>query len=143
MSKYSTSTTQMESSIKKTKEPNPIWRGIGCLMMIVIPAVSILAGNATVKYLVKNQMRYIPNQLLGYPQLPDIIYKSNGLEAIFGPLAKIYNLNAIVVVSLLYMVLISALISVIYATVYAFVGPSRYGPTDAPPEKIRVTKKSR
>jgi hypothetical protein len=143
MGKYSTSTTQMESSIKKAKEPSPLWRGIGCLMMIVIPAISIFAGNETVKYLAKNMLRAIPIQLQGYPQLPDIVFKSSGLKAVFGPLAYINNFNAIVVVSLIYMILISALISVIYATVYAFVGPSRYGPTDAPPEKIKVTKKSR
>ena len=143
MGRYSGTSSQRESSVSKPKQPHEIWRGIGCLMILVIPVISIAGGDQTVKYLLKNHRGIIPLELLGTPHLPDIIYKSTGLMTIFGPLTKIQNLFAIAVVSLIYIVVISGLISLIYATVYAMVGPSRYGPTDAPPPKVRVTKKSR
>ena len=111
--------------------------------MIIIPAISIAAAVQTVAFLLANKIRIIPSQLLGYPQLPDLFYKSTGLMTIFGHLTKMENLYAQIVFSLMYMLIISGLISLAYAITYSIVGPSRYGPTDAPPEKIRITKKSR
>jgi hypothetical protein len=143
MGKYSGAYSQRESTIKKARGPHEIWRGIGCLMILVIPAISIAASIETVKYLIKNHSNMIPVQLRGLPQLPNLFYKSSGLMIIFGPITKIPDFYAHVVVSLIYMILISGLISVIYATVFSMVGPSRYGPTDAPPPRIKVTKKSR
>ena len=41
------------------------------------------------------------------------------------------------------MLLIGGVISVIYALMYRFIGPSRYGPTDAPPPKIKTKRYTR
>jgi hypothetical protein len=139
----SSSTTQMKSSIRKSNEPHGIWRGIGCLMMIIIPAISIAAAVQTVALILANHLTIIPPSLLGYPQLPALFQKSSGLMIIFGGLTKMQNLYAQIAFSLMYMLIISGLISLAYAIIYSVVGPSRYGPTDAPPEKIRITKKSR
>jgi hypothetical protein len=143
MGRYSGTSSQRESSVKQARGPHEIWRGIGCLMILVIPAMSIAAGSETVKYMIKNHSNMVPYQLRGFLQLPDVFYKSSGLLTIFYPITKIQNFYGIAVVSLIYMLLISGLISVIYAAVYGMVGPSRYGPTDAPPPKIKITKKSR
>jgi hypothetical protein len=142
MGKYSGLSPQRESSSVKSREPHPIWRGIGCLMIVFIPAVSIFIGNGVVKYALDQHWR-IPPQLLGFPQLPDIIYKSSGLKAIFIPLARIPNLYAYIFASILFMILISTVISFIYAVVYRIANPNRYGPLDAPPSKIKAKKHSR
>jgi hypothetical protein len=141
MGKYST--TQVESSQKNKNQLGEAWRGIGCALMAIIPAISIFAGSATVKMAIANHWKIIPYQLRGRPPMPDIAYKLSGLKTILEPITRVDNLYAIAVVSLIYTILISGIISVIYATIYAAVGPSRYGPTDAPPVKIKVTKKSR
>jgi len=143
MGKYSTSSTQQKSSITKPKELHGIWRGIGCLMILIIPTISIAAAYQTVKIALVNNWGIIPIELLGSPRLPDFIYKSTGLQTILTPLTKIPNLYANALVSILYMVVISGLISVIYAAVYRMVGPERYGPTDEPPIKTKKIKKSR
>jgi hypothetical protein len=75
--------------------------------------------------------------------MPDIAYKLSGLRIILEPVTKIPNFYANAIASILYMVTISGMISVIYAATYNMVGPSRYGPTDAPPPKVKITKKSR
>ena len=138
----STNFSGNQSSQKTPKEPHYIWRGIGCLMVLIIPTISIVAGNETVKYAVTNNWA-IPYQLTLTVRLPKIFYATAGLRTIFEPLSDIPYLYLHIATSILYMVLISGFISVIYAAVYRMVGPERYGPTDAPPSKIKVTKKSR
>ncbi len=134
--------SQRQSSRVKPKAPHDIWRGIGCLMILIIPAISIAAGYETVKYAINNHWP-IPYQLLVPVRLPDVFYATAGLRTVFNPLSSIPNFYANAAASLLYMMLLSGLISVIYAAVYRMVGPDRYGPTDAPPSKVKVTKKSR
>ena len=111
--------------------------------MVVIPAVSIAAAQETVKWLLDSGMKINPRPLLGIPRLPDFVYRSDGLELILSPITKVENLYAIAIISFFYMLIISGVISVIYAATYSMVGPSRYGPTDAPPPKIKRVKKSR
>ncbi len=140
MGKYSTNSRIAKKP--KPEGPHVIWRGIGCLMMLIIPAISIAAGTETVKYGLAHNWT-IPYQLLGTPRLPELFYKSSGLMIIFGPVIKTQNFYANMAVSFLYMVAIGGVISVIYAMVYRAVGPSRYGPLDAPPPKIKTKKYTR
>jgi hypothetical protein len=141
MGKYS-STTQKESSIRKPKGPHPIWRGIGCLMMLIVPAISIVIGKGIVDFALKNKWR-LPVELLGIPQLPDIIYKSSGLKTIFIPLTRIPNLYAYIAASIICILVISSVISFIYAVAYRIANPNRYGPLDEPPPRIKAKKHSR
>jgi hypothetical protein len=141
MGKYSGSSTLRESSTHKPKQPHGIWRGIGCLMMIIVPAISILIGIELVNLAVDNKVR-MPVQLMGYPQLPDILYKSAGLRP-YLPMLRIQNLFAYIVASLICMALISIIISMVYAVVYRIANPERYGPMDEPPSNRKVKKHSR
>ena len=134
--------SQRQSSRSTPKAPHDIWRGIGCLMILIIPAISIVAGYQTISYGINNKWP-IPYQLLVPVRLPDVFYSTAGLRTIFYPLSSIPNFYANAAASLLYMILLSGLISTIYAAVYRMVGPERYGPTDAPPSKVKITKKSR
>lgn len=140
MGKYRTNSRIVQK--QRPEGEHVIWRGIGCLMMIVIPAISIAAGVETIKYGLDHNWT-IPYQLLGTPQLPEVFYKSSGLMTIFGPMIRTQNFYAYAAVSLSYMVVIGGVISVIYAAVYRMVGPARYGPLDAPPPKIKTKKYTR
>ena len=140
MSKYT-------SSVSKRSKPrgdgtHTIWRGIGCIMILVIPAISIAAGIITIDNGLKHGWA-IPYQLLGYPTLPDWFYKSSGLITVFGPLTRINHLYAYTALSFFYMVAIGGIISVLYSFAYRFIGPSRYGPLDAPPPKVKTKKYTR
>jgi hypothetical protein len=140
MGKYSSSSFKRIEP--KPDGPHAVWRGIGCLMMLIVPAISIAAGIATVKYGLAHNWA-IPYQLLLAPRLPDFFYKLSGLVVIFYPLTQIPYLYAYIVTSLLYIVLIGGVISVVYAFIYRAVGPSRYGPLDAPPPKIKTKRYTR
>ena len=104
--------------------------------------MSIALGISTINYAFE-QKWVLPYQLLGYIKLPDYFYRSSGLTQIFGPLTRIPNLYAYVATSLVFMLLLSGLVSTLYAFIYNMVGPSRYGPTDAPPSRTKSKKTSR
>ncbi len=140
MGKYSSSV--IKRSRPRNAGPHAIWRGIGCVMMLVIPAISISAGIETIKYGLDHGWT-IPYQLLGYPTLPNLFYKSSGLLMVFGPLTRINHLYAYTIVSILYMILTGGVISVLYAVAYRIIGPPRYGPMDEPAPKIKTKKYTR
>lgn len=140
MGKY-TDYSKRQTSKQKPKEPPASWRAAGCLMILIVPAISILVGNGTVNYAISKG--WVPYQLLGNVVLPSFFYKSNGLIIILGPILRTQNFYAIAAASILYMILIGGVISLIYATIYRMVGPDPYGPTDEPPSKVKITKKSR
>ena len=140
MGKYSSSARKR--TIPKPERPHAVWRGIGCLMMLLIPAISIAAGAETIYYGLDHHWP-IPYQLLGVPRLPDIFYKSNGLITLFSPFTRIAHFYAIAVASLIYTTFLGGIISMVYAVIYRFTGPSRYGPTDAPPPSIKTKKYTR
>jgi hypothetical protein len=140
MGKYQSSV--VKRSKPKSEGPHVIWRGIGCLMMLIVPIISIAAGYETIQYGLDRGWA-IPYQLLGTPQFPDLFYRSSGMMTILKPIINIKNFYAYTAASLLYMLLIGGIVSFGYATAYRMVGPSRYGPLDEPPPKIKTKKYTR
>ena len=138
MGKYSS--RKAEAPPRQDSSQTLAWRSIGCALMLIIPALSIAAAIAT---LASPAVAYIPYELMGYPVLPDILFKTDGLRTIFSPLANIENLYAITVISGVYMVLFGGVISVVYAFIYRIINPKQYGPYDAPPPKTRAKKYKR
>ena len=141
MGKYN-NYSRPQSSVTKPKAPHEIWRGFGCLMMLIIPAMSIASAYELVQYGVANNWP-IPYQLLGKAYLPEIFYSTPGLSTIFSPISNVPNFYAVATISVIFIMLFGGVISVIYAATYRLIGPARYGPTDAPPAGIKVKKYKR
>jgi len=140
MGKYTSSVIKHKP--QKTKAPHFIWNGLGCMMIVIIPIISIAAGIQTVDYALQHGW-ILPAGLLGRPTLPDFFYKSSGLISIFGPITSINNLYAYAVASIVYVLAIGGVSSMAYAFAYRFVGPPRYGPQDIPPPNFKVKKYKR
>jgi len=132
---------QKETSNRNPEEPHFIWRGIGCVLMLVVPLISWVLSVQIVNYMLRKGY-LIPTELLGRPTLPAFI-KGTGLYALLSPLANTNNLYAYLFFTLICIFVISSVISLIYAAVYRMANPYRYGPTDAPPPKRSPKKKSR
>jgi hypothetical protein len=132
MTKYSAYYHQRR--IDKPERPHPIWRGIGCLIMVIVPLISFAAAMVTVNYGLHHGWP-IPVQLLGNPQFPRSIYDISGLILILGPLTRWTNFYAYLAAAVLYTIFLGGLLSFGYALLYRFVGPSRWGPLDVPPPK--------
>lgn len=135
MSKYRTSSRKQVK--ERSNQPHYLWRGIGCLMMILIPVISIAAGYETINYALQAGYR-VPYELLGTPTYPDLFYKSSGLMIILRPITAIRHFYAYAAASFFYMVLLGGITSLGYAIAYRIIGPSRYGPLDAPPPNVKV-----
>lgn len=116
------------ASIKKQHpwKIHPIWRGIGCMMLIIIP---IVAWAAAYEFL-----RFAP-KLSWFPQSREM-YRNLNLDIVVLP----FSLGQIIF-TVLFMMVGFMIMTIAYAFVYRIAGPPKYGPTDAPPP--RVTRKRR
>src|SRR5512138_3567115 len=81
----------------------PIWRGVGCVMMIIVPIFSYLIASVVVNF-AADQGYAMPYQLMGYPVMPQALYQS-GLAPIAAFLAGRENLYAILTLTVLLIVL--------------------------------------
>jgi hypothetical protein len=120
-----------QEAYKRPYEVHPIWRGIGCLMIILIPLVSIVGAIVLIDSGQKQGWPF-PYELMGYPRLPQLVYKIPVISDIARPISSVNNLLAIAVISVVFMILGFAVISLVYSFAYKAMGPSRYTPLDAP-----------
>jgi hypothetical protein len=127
---------------EKSREVHVAWRGIGCLMMLVIPVISIAAGVELINYGLANKWT-IPYQLLGYPRYPDWVYLSTGLMTILSPISNIKHFYAYASLSLIIMTFLGGFMSLVYGFVYRLIGPPRYGPLDVERPNIKVKRYKR
>lgn len=121
----------------RSKEPHAVWNGLGCLMLIVVPAMSIALAIVMVNLAIEQDWP-IPYQLLGHPIFPPVFFATPALVAIFNGIASVDNLYAYIAVSFIFTLLLFGIISMLYSLIYRIAGPSRYGPLDAPPSKIKI-----
>lgn len=108
---------------------HPIWRGIGCFLLILVPIVAYAGG----------ELLLAANQQQGWFPLPAEV-----LRAVWVPLLGWQpHLIGSVVVTLLLSFAGFGILTVFYALIYQIFGPPRLGPMDAPPIRARNVRKSR
>jgi hypothetical protein len=138
MTKYTIASQRR--AVNAQPQVHPIWRGVGCIMFVVIPVVSFVLSIPTVDLIVNNNWP-MPYQLMGQPVLPSFLMKSEALAPIVLLIGQQENLYAKLLITVVYVVVIGAAVSFAYAFVYRFVGPPRYGPLDARPEEVIGNRK--
>jgi hypothetical protein len=119
MSKFS----RFDTTVRPKERPwtiHPIWRGIGCLMMVMIPLMSYASAVILVDANVENRWIPIPHEFIGPPGRP-LLYSQLGVTV----LLSMFGFTLFVVA---------------YTIIYRFSGPPRLGPTDAPPIRPRKGK---
>jgi hypothetical protein len=119
---------------EKPAGPHPIWNGIGCLMMLIVPVIALGFAAITMEAAITNRWP-IPSQFLGYVTLPDMLYRSQILVPMLVAISKVQNLNGYVAFTAVYTIILAAILSFAYAFVYKFIGPPTYGPMDVPPPR--------
>lgn len=105
---------------------HPIWRGIGCMMLIIIPVVAWAGAYEF--------MRIAP-QLSWFPQSREM-YQNIDLQYFVLPVSL-----GQIVFTVLFMMLGFMIMTIAYSFVYRVAGPPKYGPTDAPPPRVKRTRK--
>lgn len=122
---------------KRRSEIHPVWRGIGFVIILIIPILAYAGADVLVRYGLENRWP-IPYQLIGQPRLPSFIWKMPVLPQVLRPIFGWTNLYANLVVAIILIILLAGFFSFIYAMMYRVIGPPRYGPTDVPPPKIKT-----
>ncbi len=140
MTKY-TSASQRRA-MPKPERPHPIWRGIGCVMILIVPIMSWVMALLTVQAAVDRNWP-IPYQLMGNPVMPTALWNISGTAPILNFIQNQNNLYAVLALTFLYIVIFGAILSVAYALIYKFVGPSRLGPLDVAAPNVRVKRYKR
>lgn len=113
--------------VKRTQRPwkvHPIWRGIGCILLLLIPIISYAGAFVLVRANYANRWVAIPEEMRGYSVVPY--------------LGRLYYADLAIALVLTFIVF--AIITAIYTMVYSMVGPARYGPTDSPPLRRKPRK---
>jgi hypothetical protein len=128
MGKYGSFKQEM---YKRPYDVHPVWRGIGCIMMILIPLIAIVGAMVTIDEGTKAGWP-IPYELLGYPRLPAMAFQIPVIDNIAIAISSVNNLYGIIAISLVFMIIGFAFISMFYSFAYKMIGPSRYTPLDAP-----------
>ena len=127
---------------REDQETPAIWRAIGCFMIVFVPVLSFALASWTLQAAVDNKWP-IPYQLVGFPVLPPALLKVYTLAPLWDFLQAQPNLYGVVALTILYIVVIGAVVSFGYALVYRFTGPPRYGPLDAPPPRVTAKRYKR
>lgn len=119
---------------KRRREVHPIWRGIGCLLIVIVPLVSYAGAVLLVNYGL-SQGWPIPAEWLGYIKFPDWVWQIPFLAGIARPIANFSHPIAILAFFVVILILLTGLYSTVYAFIYRGLGPPRYTALDAPPPK--------
>jgi hypothetical protein len=138
MGKYTTHSRQPQKP--RSFGVHPVMRGIGCIMMIVVPILAYGTALFLVDYGIRQGWPIPPNWLQPITIHP-LLLSLRGLEPVWNLLLRQDNLIAIVVFTIAIIVVVGGIMSIIYGYIYSLFGPPRYGPQDAPP--IRGVKVKR
>jgi hypothetical protein len=139
VSRYSTAARQ---PARPPREVPAIWRGIGCLLMILVPVIAWILASGTIDRGLELGWP-MPYQLTGHAVVPRALWGIQGIGPALSFIEQQPHLYASVLLCIVYVILGGALITVIYSVLYRFVGPPRYGPLDAPPPRFSTRKYKR
>jgi hypothetical protein len=120
---------------KPKKELNPVWRGIGCILLVVVPLMAFGLMLLVVPALVASGK--VPWQLTGYVRFPEWAYRVMIIREIALFIGSFKDLWVNIIIFWIIVLLLTTVASLLYAWIYSLVGPARYTALDAPPPKHR------
>ena len=126
MAKYDKYSAQSRAPERPWKI-HPIWRGIGCLLMLIIPVIAYAGAVVLVRM----------NEEKGWLPAPVEFMKPVTLPVV----GSVDNFYSVAAMTILLTIIGFGLVTIIYSMIYSAVGPSRLGPLDAPPVRTSPSKR--
>ncbi len=124
----------------KRDEVHPVMRGIGCILLVLVPIIAYGSSVYVVDYGVQKGWP-IPIAWLGIVDIPPLLRKLAGLTVVWNFLQAQNNLTANLFFALTITIVIFGILAILYGFLYKLFGPPEYGPTDMPPERGRKVKR--
>jgi hypothetical protein len=140
MGKYTTHSRQAPKP--RNVGVHPVMRGIGCIMIVVVPLLAYGAAVLLVNYGLR-QGWPIPSTWLGSVTIHPLLLGLRNLAPIWNFLLQQNNLVANLIFAVAITIVIGGIMSILYGYIYSIFGPPRYGPQDAPPIRVKVKRYKR
>jgi len=96
---------------------HPVWRGIGCLLLIIIPIIAFAGARLLVQANFRQRWINVPQEMVtsfSVPLIGRVLWADLAVTAIL-------------------IVVVFALGTIIYAVIYKLFGPPYQGPLESPP----------
>lgn len=122
-------------------EIHPIWRGIGCVLIVLVPLMAYGLMLVTTQPIIDTGL--VPYQLQGFVHFPLWVYHYQIITSIANFIASFNNMWVSIIVFFVMLLFLTAILSVTYTGLYQTVGPKRYTSLDAPPSKHKGRKYTR
>jgi len=132
---------QHEEANQKRKTVNPYMRGIGCLFMVIVPIFSYAVGDKLAEQ--NFGWGILPPSWYVAMSFPPIFSKVTGLSVIAGWLGSIPRLPATLAIGIVIAIVVGGIISIVYGYMYSIMAPSKRGPMDIPPPRVKTKKYKR
>ena len=123
-------------------EIHPIWRGIGCIIILLTPIIS-WAATLVLLDLGKSQKWGFMNGLAGTVHFPTIFYTTPYVQVAANYLSGIPYLEAMAMFFVLFLILFSGIFAFINAVLYRMIGPPRYTRLDEPAPRVKTKRYTR
>jgi hypothetical protein len=137
MAKYA----KYQRPLKPKKLMNPLWRGIGCILIVVVPLLAFGLTVLFVQPIIATGL--VPNQLLGYVHFPEWVFRYPMLSDTSTFISSLKDLWLNLIIFFVMVLILTSVSSLLYTVVYSIVGPSPYTDVDAPPSKYKPKKYTR
>ena len=141
MGKYTTY-SRKKPPPPRNVDVHPVMRGIGCIMIVVVPILAYGTAILLVNYAIQQRWP-IPPDWLGRVTIHPLLLQLRGLTPVWNFLLQQNNLVANLVFALIITIVVGGLMSILYGYLYSIFGPPRYGPQDAPPMRGKVKRYKR
>jgi hypothetical protein len=114
---------------------HPVWRGIGCILLLLIP---IMSWYLTALFLQTNEKVVLPPELIRVVAIPTT--HVGAVDKVIIQVNRFFNSTHFVFGQIFFTIIFSVIgfgiLSFLYAIIYRVAGPPRYGPFDVPPNKV-------
>jgi hypothetical protein len=114
---------------------HPIWRGIGCVLILLVPIMSWFVAQVYLDSKLSSTLSYDLTRVVVIPfthirTLDRLILEANYY------FQDVHFILGQVFLTVIFSVIGFGIIALLYAIIYRVAGPPRYGPFDIPPNKI-------
>lgn len=137
MGKYSSSSRRPPAP--KRDQIHPLVRGIGCLMFVLVPILAYGIATLVVPMTVRWGLP-VPPEWYGPANIRNPATNVPYLSDFFDLILKQDNLVVNLIFALIITVVLYGVLSILYGYVYSMAAPSRLGPTDVPPPRVKTKK---
>ena len=114
---------------------HPVWRGIGCALLLLVP---IMSWFATSLFLETNKKIVLPWELTRVVAIP--YARVAAIDKLILPINRYFDATGFVFGQVFFTVIFSfigfGVMAFLYAILYRVAGPPRYGPFDVPPNRV-------